>query len=441
MVAEMGVERVVQVSRGEEIMAPQSCRIGLVATRLEGTDGVSLETEKWVRVLRDLGHECSFFAGSSDWDPQRTIIVPEAHFHHPRIQEVNEALFVRCQRTPAVSAEVGALRGKLHADLCEFIQRFSIDLLIVENALSLPMNVPLGLALTELIAESEIPTIAHHHDFVWERTRFLVNAAEDYLQAAFPPVMTGIHNVVINSYAATELARRTGMRSTIVPNVMDFDAVPPAPDGYRDDLRRELGIDDHHILVLQPTRIVPRKRVELAVMLVKWLGIPATLVISHKAGDEGMEYQAFIERLAESLEVPLVLAHDRFAPRRATTPEGRKVYDLADAYLAADLVTYPSLIEGFGNALVEAMYYRNPVVMSRYAIYQTDIRPKGFEVIEFDDFVSDTAVEHTRQLLRDPDRARAMTDRNFELGRRYFSFTVLRKRLKLLIDHLLGQLY
>lgn len=422
-------------------MTDRGCRIGFVATRLEGTDGVSLETEKWVHVLQDLGHQCFFLAGSSDWDPNCTRVVPEAHFRHPRIEQINQALFVDCHRTPAVSAEVSALRSTLHGELWKFINQFSIDLLIVENALALPMNVPLGLALTELIAESEFPTIAHHHDFVWERTRYLVNAAEDYLQAAFPPVMTGIHNVVINSYAATELARRTGMRSTIVPNVMDFDAFTEEPDPYREDLRTQLGVPPENVLVLQPTRIVPRKRVELAVMLVKWLEMPASLVISHTAGDEGFEYQRFIQRLADSLGVHLLLAHDRFAPRRGRTADGRKIFSLADAYLVSDLVTYPSLIEGFGNALVEAIYYRNPVVMSRYAIFQTDIRPKGFEVIEFDDFVSDTAVEHTRQLLRDPDQVRAMTDRNFELGRRHFSYTVLRKRLRLLIDHLMGQLY
>ena len=44
-----------------------------------------------------------------------------------------------------------------------------IDLIVPENALSIPMHVPLGMAITELIAETGIPTIAHHHDFYWER--------------------------------------------------------------------------------------------------------------------------------------------------------------------------------------------------------------------------------------------------------------------------------
>jgi hypothetical protein len=71
-----------------------------------------------------------------------------------------------------------ALKHKLH----EFINEYKIDLLIAENVLAIPMHVPLGLALTETIAETQLPTIAHQHDFFWERVRFSVNAVGDYIR-------------------------------------------------------------------------------------------------------------------------------------------------------------------------------------------------------------------------------------------------------------------
>ena len=40
-------------------------------------------------------------------------------------------------------------------------------------------------------------------------------------------------------------------------------------------------------------------------------------------------------------------------------------------------MTYPSTYEGFGNALLEAIYFRVPVVINRYSIYVQDIEPKG----------------------------------------------------------------
>jgi hypothetical protein len=47
------------------------------------------------------------------------------------------------------------------------------------------------------------------------------------------------------------------------------------------------------------------------------------------------------------------------------------------SYAHADFVTFPSLYEGFGNALVEAMYFRMPTLVNRYSVYVSDIAPLG----------------------------------------------------------------
>ena len=66
------------------------------------------------------------------------------------------------------------------------------------------------------------------------------------------------------------------------------------------------------------------------------------------------------------------------------TQDGRKIYTIEDIYHYADLVTYPSTFEGFGNAFLEAIYFRKPVVVNLYSIYRVDIKPKGFSAIELD---------------------------------------------------------
>lgn len=126
--------------------------IGFVSTRLAGTDGVSRETAKWSKILTGLGHECFYFAGESDWPAERTYLVPEAHFKHPDIEALNRDLFDNYSRSSRTSGRVQSLRRRLKGELHEFIRTFDLNLLIVENVLALPMNIPLGLALTELIA-------------------------------------------------------------------------------------------------------------------------------------------------------------------------------------------------------------------------------------------------------------------------------------------------
>ena len=130
-------------------------------------------------------------------------------------------------RPPEMTRRVNELKEYIKEKLYEYARRFSLEILVIENAVTIPLNLPLGLAITEFIAETGFPTIAHHHDFFWERKRFLVNCVGDYLNMAFPPHLPSIRHVVINSIAAKEFSRRTGLSAMIIPNVMDFDESPP----------------------------------------------------------------------------------------------------------------------------------------------------------------------------------------------------------------------
>ncbi len=143
------------------------------------------------------------------------------------------------------------------------------------------------MALVEIIAETCIPTIAHHHDFTWERKPLLVNSIWDYITMAVPPNLPSVQHVVINSSASHQLARRVGVSSIIIPNVMDFENPPPESDEYSSDLREALGIEPDELFILQPTRVVQRKGIEHAIELVSRLGRKARLVISHASGDDG----------------------------------------------------------------------------------------------------------------------------------------------------------
>ena len=113
---------------------------------------------------------------------------------------------------------------------------------------------------------------------------------------------------------------------------------------------------------------------------------------------------------------------------------GHKVYSLWDAYPHADLVTYPSTYEGFGNALLEAVYFKRLMVVNRYPVYNADIGPLGFEFIELDGFVDEAAVIRTRDLLNDPAQARAMADKNYAIAQENFSLEVLENKLKAVLS-------
>jgi glycosyltransferase involved in cell wall biosynthesis len=408
--------------------------IGFVSTRLQGTDGVSLETEKWSIVLEKMGYKCFFFAGLSDWDRQKTMVIPEAYFDHPRIKEIQVECFGQFTRSSKLTGRIHYLRQRLKRALYNFVKKYAIDLIIPENALTIPMNVPLGLAITEFIAETGIPVIAHHHDFYWERQRFMINGVPDFLAMAFPPPLPSIQHVVINTPAERELSYRTGLSPRIIPNVLDFATPAPTIDEYNKDVRADLGLEKDDILFLQPTRIVGRKGIEHAIEVINRLKNPkAKLVITHFGGDEGSAYEERIRGYATIMNVPLIINPEIVSKGRSMTPDGKKRYTLWDIYPHADFVMYASVYEGFGNAFLEAVYFRKPLLVNRYSIYEIDIEPLGFEVVTMDGYVTDKVVNEIQQILTDPGRREKMVEKNYQIASQFFSYEILSHKLKTIL--------
>jgi len=92
------------------ISRTQPKNIGFIATRLAGTDGVSLEAAKWAEVLGEAGHHCYWFAGELDKPDDISELVPEAHFQTDRNQDIMQAVFGNKARPPAITDAIHELR-------------------------------------------------------------------------------------------------------------------------------------------------------------------------------------------------------------------------------------------------------------------------------------------------------------------------------------------
>lgn len=413
--------------------------IGFVSTRFAGTDGVTLEASKWAGVLKDSGHHYYWFAGLLDRRPEKSFLVPEAFFMHEKNSWINEQILGKQRRDSTVTDAIFDLKALLKKQLKEFIRMFDIHLLVAENILTIPMHVPLGIALTEIIAEYQIPTIAHHHDFYWERTRFTINAVGDYLRMAFPPKLPSIEHVVINSAAQEELALRTGISSVIIPNVLDFENPPQINNRQTEAFWQLIGLQIDDVKILQPTRIIQRKGIEHAVELVAELNDPRyKLIISHEAGDEGWEYVEWLKEDARQQGVDLHLVNIHMSDPINPDVNHEETYSLWDVYPHADFITYPSLYEGFGNAFLEAVYFKKPLLINRYATFVQDIEPKGFDLIVMDGYLTHKTVSKVKEILESPDRRTEMVNTNYEVASKHYSYAVLRRLLNIMITNFFG---
>jgi glycosyltransferase involved in cell wall biosynthesis len=246
--------------------------------------------------------------------------------------------------------------------------------------------------------------------------------------------------VVINSEAQEQLAHRTGISSTIIPNVLDFENPPRISSNRTRIFRESIGLDKNDRMILQPTRIVQRKGIEFAIELVKEIGDRRNkLVISHEAGDEGMEYAEWLKEHACDYGVDLRLVSIRIAdPLNRNNGNGKSRYSLWDVYPYADFITFPSLYEGFGNAFLEGIYFKKPILINRYATFIRDIEPLGFDLAVMDGYLSKKTVRNVIELLESSRRRKKMVENNYQIAARHYSYSVLRSQLTATIKGFFG---
>lgn len=96
-------------------------------------------------------------------------------------------------------------------------------------------------------------------------------------------------------------------------------------------------------------------------------------------------------------------------------------------------------IEGFGTAFLEAVYCRKPLVVNNHTIFSTDIRPRGFQVIEFEGSITDRTVQRTREVPENPQLGQEMAEHNYRRTRRHYSFMGLERYLETLLVERVGE--
>src|SRR3954451_12309728 len=314
--------------------------------RLGGADGVAVEARKWEWALHELGFSVRRVAGELDDAPRADdIAIPFLAINPPD------------GTAPAPEELAGALAGA--------------ELVIVENLCSLPINPDAsGLAATVLDAHDG-RVVFHHHDLPWQRAGLPT-------PSNVPPHRPNSLHVTINDHSRGQLANR-GFDAITLRNAFDLD---PAR-GDRDRTRTEFGFAPSDVVLLQPTRAIPRKNIPAAIAFAAGLARRESewnlrLWITGPAEDG---YDDVFARLVAESDVPVTIGRAASAP---------------DAYAAADLILFPSTWEGFGNPVIESIAHRRPIAVGHYPVLD-ELRGFGVVLLSIDD------VDSVQAWLRAPD--------------------------------------
>jgi len=420
--------------------------IGIIIGRIGGVDGVALETEKWIGVLKAMGHQISTLSGQFQerpMDPDSETLVPEMSFFSPEsFWSQKKAFFYPETNAEELIEHLNLYSKVIYKKIMNWIQERKIELLISENASALPSHLEMGMAINKAVHKTGLPTITHDHDFAWERgDRYLSPHKEinDFISEVFPLRAPSSIHAVINTHAANTLKDRFGREAINVPNVMDFDKSFGLKNSKNENLAEHMGFSNTDLFLFQITRIVRRKGIESAIRLMHELNDKKIklIITGNYADDAGSAYYNELVNQIHELKLgeQVSFAYHLFHNKGLSNGNGEVRFSLSDAYARATACTYFSTYEGFGNAFVEAVLARRPIFVNNYEpVYLPDIGSKGFRTVMIENGeLTDRAVREMADIIYNPSLATEITEYNYQLGKKYFSYNTLREKLEELI--------
>ncbi len=436
-------------------------KILLAHFRVGETDGVSLEMDKWKYILEKNGHTCFYLSGNKS--EQTDFVIPEMHY----LGKTNKKFVDNCYKEltdysneETLKAEIFAYADKIKEQLREIILRNKIDLVIPNNIWSLGWHLPTGIAFTEVAHElKDVQFLAHNHDFYWERPLYsnpVCKFVNEILENYFMPVGDNIRHVVINKIAQEEVKIRKNIDAIVVPNVFDFEVESWKIDEFNRDLREKTGAGPNDIIALQATRISERKAIEFAILTIKEMNeikseyIGKTLYDGRIWTDKSKIHfvlagldeslgSGYFQKLQQKLnEENISFKHINAFVGHSRSYASSKQYSLWDSYTISDFVTYPSILEGWGNQLLEAMFARKPILYYEYPVFLKDLKDYGIEgvslgskyyktkpLLSLDKDIVRKCARGMMDLLFDKEKYEKIVETNFLIGKKYFSYQAL----------------
>jgi glycosyltransferase-like protein len=236
--------------------------------------------------------------------------------------------------------------------------------------------------------------------------------------------------LVVSRTWQQRLADEYGVEADVVTNGVDLDRVGAEPPvGLRAELRARVGAADR-FLVLTVGGIEPRKGTDhlfraLSLLRLRSATRPVLAVIG---GHSFQDHRPYRERVIASMaDLDLELGRD--VALLGTVPEE----EMAAWYHAADVFAFPSVNEGFGLAVLEAMAAGLPVVLTALPVFAEYVR-FGEDALAMAPGDDEGLADALATVAHD-DRVRAMLiRRGRQLAARYGWDTTARQHIALYDD-------
>jgi glycosyltransferase involved in cell wall biosynthesis len=375
-------------------------QIGLIHyTSWPTVGGVEVVLRQQAGLMAKAGHEVTVICGNGlPFSPNiRTILLPDLSISS---QSVTAAQAEVWNGYPA--ADYFSLVEKLRNQLTPLLRK--MDWVVAHNLLTMPFNLAATQVLAEL-ADSGTKMLAWTHDLAANNQDYSLprNTIVDIVREKQP----NIRYIAVSQARADEFRELTGSSvDAVIPNGLELSTVL----GLTPEVEALLSqIDAQAILLLYPTRILPRKNLGFAIQILKALNElehTAYLLITGAANEYNPGAAAHLSGLKQQVADLAMANRVIWVNERFPVDEQQ----LRSLYLASDALLFSTRQEGFGLPVLEAAAFRLPIFCSDIeplrsnlpaSVVKFDLRssPRNIGDVIFNAIMSDLAFASRKRLL------------------------------------------
>ncbi len=308
------------------------------------------------------GHPARMVAGTGEAvDPGCSVTrLPELRPDHPLTSQAR-AEYQAGAPGPAHREAVGRF-------IAAFDREFAgCGAVWVHNLLTMPFNLACTEALWEWAGSGRAPRLVH-----WTHDLGAINP-DYHLETELNRepwnrltlLAPGFEYVAISETRRREMATlfsEPESRFAVVPNPLDARATAGLEEPLAEWLEGR-GIWERDLVLLHPTRILRRKNVELTISCtgaLRRLGVDAFAIITGAPDPFNQASATYAEALRRLIAETDLEEAVGFVQEKLTLGER----EIAQLFQTADLLFYPSRMEGFGLPLLEAGWFRLPAAVA-----------------------------------------------------------------------------
>jgi hypothetical protein len=468
--------------------------IGIIHSLIGKNDGVSIVIDQSVNAMvKDMGIELgNIFFLAAHTSPRFNAETDDIFWHKSETHKLILKMF--SNPNPPDNLDELIHEGALYAKekIKKWVEKHRIDLIIAHNT-SHPYNFITAVGMAYFIEELREDGIiwpkvmVWWHDSYFEREQFLnpnpvIDKYLKYLPGTYidgiafinkmQPLMARKYFQKYNPEISDEFFQE---RAIVVPNTSEIpwdwknqfwtgnQIIAPEQDNYNQSFFRDIGLltelekkgftIEDTVCLLQHTRVVPRKKIELAIDFAfhiedRYLRDNqrkcVALIISGHSGDEQVDYKKFLFEYfkLKKKEYPeanvVMIFGEKFILSHRDIIVDKKYYNFAEipSLIAANggLGTYFSEVEGYGNNLLEMISLGLPAVINKYEIFKTDIEELGFDIPAVEEGILTTElIEQAYLLLTNIEFRNRVIKHNLEILDKKLAHQIIASKLEPLI--------